>query len=56
MKRSPGPTTVVTDPDTGIRFNWRTWVDANTGIQWGSVYLSYGVSFLRAAAVRVKSA
>jgi hypothetical protein len=49
-------TIVVTDPDTGIRFNWRTWVDANTGIHWGSVYLSYGVSFLRAAAVRVKSA
>jgi hypothetical protein len=49
-------TVVVTDPDTGLSFNWRTWVEANTGIHWGSVYLACGVEFLRKSAVRVVSA
>ena len=46
----------ITDPETGLSFTWRTWVDANTGWHWGSVYLAYGVAFLRKSAVRVVSA
>lgn len=47
---------VVTDPDTGLSFNWRTWVNSATGEYWGSVYLAYGTSFIQDAAVRIVTA
>lgn len=46
----------VTDPETGISMVWRTWVDSNTGVYWGSVYAMHGQSFLRDSAVRIVSA
>jgi len=45
----------VNDPDTGIPMQWRTWVDANTGIYWGSVYVMCNSAFAQDAAVRVVS-
>jgi len=46
----------ITDPDTGISMVWRTWVDANTGIYWGSVFVMCNSAFAQDAAVRVVSA
>lgn len=46
----------VNDPETGLALTWRTWVDGNTGLHWGSVYVMYGVSFVQNAAVRITSA
>ncbi len=47
---------VVTDPDTGLSFLWRQWVNSATGIYWGSVYVFTGFSFLRNSATRILSA
>jgi len=47
---------LVTDPDTGLQFVWRTWKNTATGAYWGSVYVMTGVSFLRNSAVRIISA
>ena len=46
----------ITDPASGLSFVWRTWMDANTGVYWGSVYVMHGQSFIQNAAVRVLSA
>lgn len=46
----------MTDPDTGIPLVWRTWVDSNTGVYWGTVFTMFGHSFLRNSAVRIVSA
>ena len=46
----------IVDPDTGLSFNWRTWMNTGTGAYWGAVYVATGVSFLRKACVRVVSA
>jgi len=47
---------VITDPDTGLAFIWRQWVDSATGIYWGSVYVFTGFTFLRNSATRILSA
>lgn len=47
---------LITDPDSGVQMVWRTWVDANTGIYWGSVYVMCNSAFVQDAAVRVVSA
>jgi hypothetical protein len=46
----------MTEPTSGIPLVWRTWVDSNTGVYWGSVFTMFGHSFLRDSAVRVVSA
>ena len=47
---------LITDPASGLSFVWRTWMDANTGWYWGSVYVMHGQSFVRDSAVRLTSA
>jgi len=47
---------LITDPDSGVQMVWRTWVDSNTGIYWGSVYVMCDSVFVQDAAVRVVSA
>jgi hypothetical protein len=47
---------VVTDPDTGLSFLWRQWVNSATGVYWGTVYVFTGFSFLRNSASRILSA
>jgi hypothetical protein len=49
-------TVMVTDPDTGLSLTWRTWVNSDTGVHWGSVYAMYGTSYVQDAAVRIISA
>jgi len=46
----------VTDPDSGLSLVWRTWVNSDTGVYWGSVYIMHGQSFIQDAAVRIVSA
>lgn len=46
----------ITDPDTGISLQWRTWMNTATGAYWGSVVAMYGVAFVQDAAVRIVSA
>ena len=47
---------MVTDPGSGLSLVYRTWVEANTGVYWGSVYAAYGHAFVQDAAVRAVSA
>lgn len=46
----------ITDPGSGLSMVWRTWMNADTGVYWGAVYVMYGTAFVQDAAIRIVSA
>jgi len=46
---------IIRDPETGLSFTYREWVNTATGFHWGAIAMMYGTAFVQNAATRVIS-